>query len=224
MHILLVAATPLETERLSIELSLFALSQALYEGEFQGNKIHLLHTGVGMTNTAYQLGRYLVQYQPDLAIHFGIAGSFDRSIELGHCVEIVEDIFAELGAESPDEFLDMKALGFPTLKKGDENFYNHMRNSHRSNLSLPKVKGITVNTVNGTQEGIEKMFQRWGPTIETMEGAAFFSAMIDVSIPFFSFRGISNYVEPRNKSNWKIGLAVKNVQKYVLECILEAID
>ncbi|MFN0200603.1 MAG: futalosine hydrolase [Bacteroidia bacterium] len=177
----------------------------------------LLHTGIGMVNTAYQLGKYLAQYQVDFAINFGIAGSFDRAFELGQVVEIGEDSFSEMGAEDNGNFLDLQAMGFPSVEKPLH--YNTFANPLISPLSLPKTTAITVNTVHGEENAIKKCQTLWNKQLETMESAAFFQAMLMEKIPFLALRSISNYVEPRDKSRWEIGLAIKNINLLLADLI-----
>lgn len=198
-QILIVAATDFET--------------AYLRGKITESHIHFLHTGIGMVNTAYHLGKYLAQNRPDLAINIGIAGSFDRNIALGEVVEVVEDTFSEMGAEDKGDFLDMEKMGFPLSK--EPLLYNTITNPFPSSFSLKKVNALTVNTVHGEKESILACEKRWNKQIETMEGAAFFQIMMREKIPFYAFRSISNYVEPRNRANWQIPLALANLGDFV---------
>lgn len=177
--------------------------------------ITVLITGVGMTNTAYYLGKYLHEYSPNLAINAGIGGSFDKNIPLGTAVEIIEDTFSEMGAEDKNQFLTMEALGFPLYQTPDTIYYNTFLQPNPSSLPIPKTTAITVNTVHGETESINKCIMQWNKQIETMESAAFFQIMIAEKIPFLAFRGISNYVEPRNRENWKIKEAVLAVNEVI---------
>ena len=52
---------------------------------------------------------------------------------------------------------------------------------------------------------------RLNPQIETMEGAAFFMTCQRFNVECIQLRSISNYVEKRNKSNWDIPKAIKNL-------------
>ena len=83
----------------------------LFRADGVSAEIQLLHTGIGMVNTAYQLGRFLAHNTPKRAIHFGIAGSYDPQFALGQVVEVVEDVFAELGADSPEGWLGLEQSG-----------------------------------------------------------------------------------------------------------------
>jgi len=171
----------------------------------------VLVTGVGMVATAFALGGKFAQQQYDLAINLGIAGSFDRNIALGEVVEIVEDTLSELGAEDGDNFLPIETMGF-----GESTFH-----STNPMLLLPtkKLRAITVNTVHGEEKSIQKTTARLNPQLESMEGAAFFYACKRSMVPSVQIRAVSNYVEKRNRQNWKIGLAVKNLNDFAIELL-----
>ena len=218
MNILLVAATHMETGliRQNAELADTAALQQVYRFDASPHHCTLLHTGVGMCNTSYWLGRHLALHPCDLAIQFGIAGSFDRNLMLGDVVELGSDCFAELGAGSPEGFLDMEAMGFPVLQTPVATWYNVLQNPSAPHGS---VSGITVNCVSGAEPDISDRTSRWHAQTESMEGAAFFHAMLAAEIPFRAFRGISNYVEPRDKSHWKIALASENAQRFVISLL-----
>ncbi len=221
MNILLVAATHMETGfiRQHAELAEGAARQQVYHFDAASHRCTLLHTGVGMCNTSYWLGRHLALHPCDLAIQFGIAGSFDRSLALGEVVELGSDCFAELGASSPEGFLDMEAMGFPVLTTPVATWYNVLQNPSPPYGGVPRVSAITVNCVSGAEPDISDRLHRWQAQTESMEGAAFFHALLAAGIPFHAFRGISNYVEPRDKSQWKIALASENAQRFVISLL-----
>jgi len=174
--------------------------------------ITFLVTGVGMVATAFALGRHLAINQYDLAINLGIAGSFDRSIPLGEVVEITEDSFAELGAEDDEDFITIEQLGF-----GESAFRSTY--SLPEKLNIKKATAITVNTVHGNEVSIKKLVNRIEAGLESMEGAAFFYACKQVNVPCVQIRAVSNYVEKRNRDNWQIGLAIKNLNTFALELV-----
>lgn len=205
MKTLVVAAT-------KAELSFFYQHFNLPESDFVESKnFDLLITGVGMVATAFALGRHL-SHKYTLVINFGIAGCFDRNIALGTVLNITEDTFAELGAENGDDFLTITDLGF-----GD----NHYTARSQHKLDLPQAKGITMNCVTGSEKSIKNLVKRLNPTTESMEGAAVFYACKQLHIECLQIRSISNYVEPRNKDNWKIGLSIKNLNDWAIAFIGE---
>jgi futalosine hydrolase len=173
----------------------------------------VLITGAGMVPTAFALARHLPRNVYHLVINLGIAGSFDRGIALGEVVEITEDTFAELGAEDGKKFISIEKLGFgASIFKPTSNISHFTKN-----VTLPKARGITVNTVHGNDDSIANILERLNPQLESMEGAAFFYACHELKVPCLQIRAVSNYVEKRNRDNWQIGLAVKNLNNFALD-------
>jgi futalosine hydrolase len=180
----------------------------------QSPAFDILITGVGMTATAYALGKTLTaDYQ--LVLNLGIAGSFDRNMILGTVVQIMEDEFSELGAQDRDSFLSLSALGF-----GKTTYERSFTTHHPLLNTLPQVRGITVNQVHGNRAAIDAVVNRLHPATESMEGAAVFYACEQAALPCLQIRAISNYVEERNKESWKIGLAIKNLNQWAIEFLL----
>jgi futalosine hydrolase len=209
MKILIVSATLAEIKPAMDQLELGSFNV------YNKNEIDVLITGVGMIATTYHLTKRLNEKKYDLAINAGIAGSFDRTLLQGEVVNIVSDHFAETGAEDGDNFLSLIQLGF---QEHDEFPYQwgELIPSGTELMSgitdsLKKVKGITVNTVHGHTDSILKIQNRLNPQTESMEGAAFFYCCMMEQVPCIQIRSISNYVERRNRDNWNIGLAVKNL-------------
>lgn len=223
-HLLLVAATELETSRLREALKLQPQSAQHWGTQLPQAHVSLLHTGIGMVNTAFRLGQFLAKHAVQRGINFGIAGSFDRSLALGQVVEVVEDSFSELGAESPEGFIDLESMGFPLLDLPKAPLYNRLSNPQPDANDLPKVSAITVNQVHGLDAHAQQTREAWNCQVESMEGAAFFHAMLIAEIPFFAYRSISNYVETRDKSRWDIPLAARNVQDFVAQKVHQIIE
>jgi futalosine hydrolase len=219
MRILIVAATLPEVEPLIEALAL----QKAEDGNLYITRhasianCSVLITGAGMVPTAFALGRHLPYNVYNLVINLGIAGSFDRKIPLGEVVEITEDTFAELGAEDDKKFISIEKLGF-----GASIFRPTSSISQFTGKLNPiKAKAITVNTVHGDEDSIKNVAERLNPQLESMEGAAFFYACRELKVPCTQIRAVSNYVEKRNRDNWQIGLAVKNLNTFALELMKE---
>lgn len=204
MKILLVAAT-------RAEIAFLATHFQLPEQDFIKTKeFDLLITGVGMTATAYALGKHLsAKYK--LVLNLGIAGSFDTNTPLATVVNVTSDEFAELGAENGDSFLSIDQLGFGKAR------FEARNNLLNNNVDkLPKVHGITVNRVHGNKSSISKVIEQCSPLTESMEGAAVLYCCEKESIPCLQVRSISNYVEPRNKERWQIGPAIKSLNDWAI--------
>jgi futalosine hydrolase len=215
MTILLVAATEFEVTPLTKELTLLGDGKGrLRNYVYRGLTIDLLITGVGMTATSFYLGKVLC-HPYDCAINLGLAGSFNAHLELGNVVNVVQDCFSELGAEDGDLFLPVTEMNLSA-----ENEVKSM--GEISNIvlqTIPKVNGITVNTVHGHEASIEKIVSRFHPITESMEGAAFLFACTIENVPCAQIRSISNLVEKRNRSAWNLPLAIDNLNVKAIEIL-----
>ena len=192
----------------------------------QKNEFDVLITGVGMVATTYHLTKKLCSEKFDLVLNLGIAGSFDKKIQLGEVVNITEDVFSELGAEDNENFIGLDDLKiqnnatdlFKTKVVNNTTAFNdYFKN-------IKKVKGITVNKVLGNTNSIEIIKQQFNPQTESMEGAAFLYTCNKENIPCYQIRSISNYVEQRNKASWKIEEAIESLCAYSLDIIHKIVN
>lgn len=218
MQILLTAATPFEVLPLAEWLQKNCTPKEA--GVFEKNNLRIvtLTTGVGVASTCWQLGAFFARHRPDLALNAGIAGAFDRNLDLGAVLNVTTERFGDLGVEEADgRFTDLFELG---LAGADEQPFSNgvLRNPDGGRFSfLPEVEGITVNKVHGWQPAIEAILAKYPHAqVESMEGAAFFYACLLANIPFLEIRSISNYVEPRNREAWNLPLAIENLNKTLI--------
>ena len=223
MKILIVSATYLEIEPLLLQFQFVEdVNQKLRRYTYKNHQIDVLIPGVGMTCTAYWMGKTLATKLYDVAINLGLAGSFDDDLEIGTVVHITSDQISELGAEDGESFLSLVDMDLImdedfTLMKGE--MINSISIENPLLDSLAKVKAITVNTTHGDEESIAKVKSIFNPQVESMEGASFFYACLLEGITCAQIRSISNKVEKRNKDNWNIPLTVKNLCRTTLQII-----
>jgi futalosine hydrolase len=162
-------------------------------------------TGVGIVPTVFNLTRVLTNTNFRSVLNVGLAGAINNQLSLGETVNVISDEFAFWGAEDKDNFLSVFNLG---LQDADE--YPFLKGiivpriGNLNLLSMKKVSGITVQTVTGAEPSIELLRKHYQVDVESMEGAAVFYVANQFNIPAVQIRAISNYVEPRNKDNWKI--------------------
>ncbi|HCK22655.1 MAG TPA: futalosine hydrolase [Bacteroidetes bacterium] len=197
------------------------------KSSFSGLTIDVLVTGPGINHTAFWLGRRLAGSAYDLVINAGIAGSFNNSLPSGTVTQVTTDRFADFGYTSPEGFTDASAAGLLS-PAGDwlsaDGWITSTQHEGLTSLQqLSEVRGITVQTVTGDARTIEQMRERYHPDIETMEGAAFLYACHQSGMPALCIRAISNWVEPRNKANWNIPLAVQELNA-TLNAILNELN
>lgn len=225
MNILIVSATYLEIEPLLTHFNFIEQpNQKLRKYNYKNHHIDVLIPGVGMTYTAYWLGKTLNNKLYDAAINLGLAGTFDDKIKIGEVVNVHSDRIAELGAEDGEKFLSL--IDVDLIEDEDFSLQNgEMINSipikNEFTKTLKKVSAITVNTTHGEENSIENIKTLLNPQIETMEGAAFFYACLLEGIPCLQLRAISNKVERRNKENWDIKLAVQKLTDASLKLLNE---
>ncbi len=180
--------------------------------------IDFLVTGIGGVLTSYALTKTLSEKKYDWVVNAGIAGSFNKDLEIGEAVLVNKDQLADVGIEDKENFYTMFEKGF-----GDKNefpFKNaKLENFSELNIGLKRVEAITVNRTHGNVKSIEIFRNKFKADIETMEGAAFFYVCLMENMNFLQLRSISNYVEERNKANWDIPLAIKNLNDKLSEVI-----
>jgi futalosine hydrolase len=230
MRILLVAATPFEIRPFLDKLHLAGRTgEQLSSYRYKDISIDVLIPGVGMVPTAFHLGRQLSAVQYDLAINAGIAGTFDRSMPLGTVVNVVEDCIPELGAEDGDNFLTVFDLGLTDPDAVPYQGGRLINDTARAEAlmapgrisKLPRVKGITSNTVRGSIQSIDRIRHLSTADLESMEGAAFLYGCLSENVPCLQVRAISNRVEERDRSGWKLDLALKNLNRLLFDILVD---
>jgi len=176
-----------------------------------GHDVDLLVTGVGMVATASWCSRLLASARFDLTLNLGVCGSFKTAIAPGSVVHVVSDRLGELGAEDGDRFLTIQQMG---LLRDDEfpfkdgRLVNGSPPPNATLANLRAVDGITVSTVHGDEASIAAVSERFGPDVESMEGAAFMYCCLIHGVPFAQVRAVSNIVERRNRGAWKLPEAI----------------
>ncbi len=215
MNILIVSATYLEIEPLLTHFNFIEQpNQKLRKYTYKNHLVDVLIPGVGMTYTAYWLGKTLNNKWYDAAINLGLAGTFDDKIKIGEVVNVTSDRIAELGAEDGEKFLsliDMDLIEDEDFSLQNGALVNTIPLKNEFTKTLQQVSAITVNTTHGEESSIENVKALFNPQIETMEGAAFFYACLLEGISCIQLRAVSNKVERRNKENWNIKLALENL-------------
>jgi len=200
--ILIVVATDIE-----ILPNFRQADKEFYSLEQYGIHADILITGPGAVPTAFALSRVVDSY--NVIINAGIAGSFTEQLPLGSVVLVDSDSFADYGVDDSSTFRHIDTI-LPLYLKSSLSVLANPYNL-KVNIELARVRGITVSTVSGSDERIAVVKRSWDAQIETMESAAVFYVCLKLEKPFFCLRAVSNYVEPRNRKNWQIDLAVQNL-------------
>ncbi|MGV9882455.1 futalosine hydrolase [Streptomyces sp. NPDC003006] len=173
--------------------------------------VDALAVGVGpaaaAAGTATALARAAATGRPyGLVVSAGIGGGFQPDAPVGSLVVADEITVADLGAETPDGFAPVTALGFGAV-------------THRPPRSLVREVAdacgaatgtvLTVSTVTGTAERAAELRLRHPRALaEAMEGFGVAEAAALHGLPVLEIRAVSNPVGPRDRAAWRIGDAL----------------
>lgn len=207
MNILVVASTKFELERMNgID-------------RIHNHSIHYASHGIGLLSCTFHLTK-LCNTHPDLIIQIGLAGSYKSEFQIGQTVFVHSETLGDEGAENHEQILstfELNLRGWNDFPFTDGKLINPYTSFFPKNIQ--HVSGLTVNMTSGNANTIKKRKEKFNTEIETMEGASLHYVCLHHSIPFVQLRTISNVVEPRNKENWDIPLALENNASQVISYI-----
>jgi futalosine hydrolase len=172
-----------------------------------------LVTGVGPVETALRLTRFLCEsrQQVDAVIHFGAGGAYilpERSSQpklLDICLaeqEVAGDFGICLGDSMA--YLDRSLTGDiyynmdTYLLKECRTILDRVGTNYHTGVF------ITVNGITGTGPRGKMLQSRWNGLCENMEGASVARVCGEFNLPCLELRCISNYVEDRDPSTWRL--------------------
>ena len=219
MNILLVAATDAEIAPFKTHLSQKWQQNNSNIFSNQKHQIEILISGVGLVATTFSLTKKLQNSTYDLILQAGVAGCFDRNISLGEVLFVTTEVFADLGAGDHYNFLDIFEIGLATpdhFPFQSKRLINPLSSTHQK-IELARVSSLSVNSVSGSDFTAEARNKKYGCTLEGMEGAALHYVCLLENLPFAQIRSVSNYVEARDKTKWKIGLAIDNLGRWLIQ-------
>lgn len=213
MRICIVAAT-IEEIKPFAERHGIQESSAIKLGKHQ---VEYLITGTGITAMTYYLLHHVLFRQADFYILAGIGSALSHSIEIGEIVEVSEDQFADLGAESSKgQFLSLDDMGLNT----EPGLLWYSTNPFKSNL--PTYKATTVHQIPRSELRIKSLIASSSADVLTMEGAAFHYVMAKKDIPSMHIRSISHYLDDTEKEKWNLPLAMQKLNAFLSVLIKES--
>jgi len=211
-NILVIAATPLETTLLQ-------------------STDHLV-TGIGAVNTAHGLTMYFAtKARPSLVIQTGIAGAFvPANVAVGSVLLADTEIYGDLGVLTPAGWRPLEEIGIPLVeaRPSIDARFNYFpldsalveRAREAAGPAIARTgKFVTVSTVTGVRVEGDALYARFGALCESMEGAAAAHVCALHDVPFLEVRGVSNLVEDRDRSKWRIAEAAEAAQRVVLTLV-----
>jgi futalosine hydrolase len=216
----LVCSVALEAEplisRIEAAVPLTVGTKPAVSGRLAGRHIILLTAGMGKTNAAHALTALLERHPVSGVLGFGVAGAYPGSgLEPGAVALATTEIYGDEGVEAPQGWLSTEGIGIPLVEQGERLLFNEFpldpaalrraADALRA-ADVPFAAGafVTLSTGSGTAARGSELVDRFGAICETMEGAAYAHVAALYATPFVEIRGISNAVEDRDLSRWRL--------------------
>ena len=187
-------------------------------------------TGIGAVNTAHALATYFAtRSKPSLVIQTGIAGAYvPAGLPVGAVVLADIEIYGDLGVLTVEGWKPMEAIGIPVVaaRDGQPARFNYFPLDGKLVTRASEIGGtliartgpfLTLSVVTGVRTIGDEMHARFGALCESMEGAAAAHVCTMNDVPFLEVRGISNLVEDRDRSKWRVQEAAQAAQAVALK-------
>lgn len=216
----LIASVALETEpvrqRLHDMRPLTVGRKPAWTGMLAGTPVILLMGGMGKTNAAQALAALLETRPVRGVVGFGVGGAYPGSdLDVGGLALATAEIYGDDGVEAPEGWLSTEAIGIPLLETARGAGFNEVvldedrvraagRALASAGLEVTSGPFVTVSACSGTRARGDALRARFGAICESMEGAACAHVSALYEVPFVEVRGISNLVEDRDLSRWKL--------------------
>jgi futalosine hydrolase len=228
----LVCSVPLECQRLRAALEGAEEVQIgrkpAWTGWLDGADVILLPGGMGKTNAAHALTALLETRPVHGVIGFGIGGAYPGSgLSVGSLALATAAVYGDEGVQAPAGWMGTEGIGIPLWTAGESRVFNEFA------LDPARVEGaraaladagfdvrmgpfVTVSACSGTAALGAAMAQRVpGALCEGMEGAALAHVAAIYEVPLLELRAVSNLVEDRDLSRWRIREAAETAQEAV---------
>jgi len=187
-------------------------------------------SGIGPVNAAYGLTSYLATHpRPSLVIQTGIAGAYvPAGVPVGSVVLADTEIYGDLGVLTVGGWQPMESVGIPVVPAVDGRpaRFNYFPLDATLVARASMIGGsfitrtgpfLTLSVITGIRTFGDELHKRFGALCESMEGAAAAHVCALHDVPFLEVRGISNLVEDRDRSKWRINQAAEAAQAVALK-------
>jgi futalosine hydrolase len=227
----LICSVPLECARLRDALGSRAELEVGrkpgWSGVLDGAPVILLLAGMGKTNAAHGLTALLEKHAVRGVLGFGVGGAYAGSgLRIGDVALASRAVYGDDGVETPGGWISTEGIGIPLLERGTERTFNE--------LTLDPVRVaraadalaaggvhvrvgafVTVSACSGTAARGAELAERFGGVCEGMEGAALAHVAAIYEVPFLELRAVSNLVEDRDLTRWRLTDAAEAAQRAV---------
>ena len=176
-----------------------------------------LQTGIGPLETCLQLTRFLGDNgnRVSLVLNIGIAGAFlDSGLQLLDLCLAEREVVGDFGICSGDEILRFVRTDLqPPIEFDLRNAFLERAGVKFTSHGIPYSQGtfVTVNCTSGTAGRGRYLKERYQALCENMEGAAVARVCKEFELPCLEIRCISNMVEDRDVSKWRLAEATEKM-------------
>lgn len=228
----LVCSVPLECERLRDALADAREARIgrkpAWTGRLDGAEVVLLPGGMGKTNAAHALTALLETRPVRGIVGFGIAGAYPGSgLAVGSVALATAAVYGDEGVQTPTGWISTEGIGIPLWPgRGPPVFNEFALDAARVERARAALSAagfdvrtgpfVTVSCCSGTAALGRTMAERFpGALCEGMEGAAVAHVAAIYGVPLLELRAVSNLVEDRDLTRWRIRDAAQTAQEAV---------
>jgi futalosine hydrolase len=228
----LVCSVPFECERLRGALDdareTLVGRKPAWTGRLDSAAVVLLPGGMGKTNAAHALTALLETTAVRGVVGFGIGGAYPGAgLDVGGIALATHAIYGDEGVQTPAGWMSTEGIGIPLWQAGASRLFNTFPldayRVERARTALADAgyevrtgPFVTVSCCSGTAALGAAMADRVpGALCEGMEGAALAHVAAIYGVPFLELRAVSNLVEDRDMTRWRIRDAAEAAQDAV---------
>ncbi|HVF03524.1 MAG TPA: futalosine hydrolase [Frankiaceae bacterium] len=180
--------------------------------ETDGPDVLVVAGGVGPAAAAAVTAHVCATHDVALVLSMGIAGAFPSAdLAEGDIAIATSMVAADLGAMSPERFLDLTALGLDSGAAID--CPPHLVTQAEERVTAAGLYArsgpiLTLSTATGTALRAAELMSDHGALAEAMEGAGVGHVATVHGIPVLEVRAISNQVGDRDLDSWDMVTAL----------------
>ena len=227
----LICSVPLESrqlrESLGSRIEIEVGRKLAHFGVLNGAPVIVFAAGMGKVNAAHGLTALLEWREVRGIVGFGVGGAYAGSgLKVGDIALASSAVYGDEGVEAPNGWMSTEGIGIPLFERGGRPVYNeieldaaHVKRAAdafaAAGVHVRVGPFVTMSACSGTAARGAEVARRFGGIVEGMEGAALAHVAALYSCPFLEVRAISNLVEDRDLSRWRLQDAATAAQRAV---------
>ncbi len=198
-----------------------------WSGRLDGAPVVVFPAGMGKTNAAHGATALLETRPVRGVLCFGVGGAYAGSgLGTGTVALASSAVYGDEGVDAPEGWLSTEGIGIPLVERGGQRWFNdfpadaaRVEAARRALADAGIESGVgpfvTVSSCSGTAARGAELAARFGAVVEGMEGAAVAHVATLYGVPYLELRAISNAVEDRDLSRWRLRDAAEAAQRAV---------